>query len=300
MRTCVRGELRGDAAYQYERCVDTTTCVAPRRYSYTIPSGATLGCANVNAPDDGFRDLLHVTVPDTGQAVARVTARFNNQNALATYYWAAYALVGAPTFSGQAGDDICPGTTTPDKTVLAAGSLSAGAQDVHVFAVQGSAPCLDDQVVTEGGTLDIWVEDPSPQCMGVDLGIIDHRDLYNWTTSMTEMISLAVPSTLGRSRILVLSSVEGSPAQDPNTVCGQEAATGVAQVVLGTQVDTVTGAFPASQGMGHLVFAPSLDVAYSPSELNARLLVGSNTGLTTVFSGGPSSGGGILAFVKQP
>jgi hypothetical protein len=300
-RTCVHGVLGGGAAYQYEHCVDTTTCAPPRHYSYSIPSGIALRCVDTTAPNAGFVDLLKVTVPDTGQAVARATARYSNQDAQATYFWAAYALVGATTISGQVGDDICPGTSTPDKTLLGAGSLSAGAQEVHVFAAQGAETCVDHRVVSEGGTLDVWVEDPSPQCVGVDIGIIDHRDRYDWTTSMTEMISLPVPSTTGRGSILVLSSVEGSPTKDPNTVCGQETATGVAQVVLGSQVDTVTGAFPASLGMGHLVLAPSLDVSYPQTDETARLLVGSNTGLTTVFSGGPTSGAGILAFVKlQP
>lgn len=299
-RTCSNGTLLGNSSYQYEHCVDATACKAPRHYVYTFNADVPLSCVNSAAANAGFLPLVQVSVPDTGRAVARATLQFRNGGTI-TSFWAAYALVGSATIPGQVGDDICPGATTIAKTVIGSGTLSAGEQTVQVYAAQGADSCTNGLVsAIAGGTVDVWVEDPSTECQGQDIGVVDNVNYFVWPTAAVSVASLPIPATTNRTQLSVISSAEGSPVNDPNKVCGAEAATLVAQVVAGSNVDSVAGVITASAGMGHLDLAPQLvDVPYSPSTTTAILNVGSNFSSSIVFSGGTESGGSILAFIKH-
>lgn len=299
LRTCNNGVLSGPAEYQYERCDKDAECKAPRRYTYSLAQEVSLSCVQDNRANSGFKLVFDIAIPDRGKAVARATLNFRNSNGEGIYYWASYALVGAPISAGQNGDDICPGRVSGPKSILGSGSLLDSASRVQVWAAQGRNPCVDGQVYAQvGGSLDVWVEDPRPHCQGLDIGHIQRSDRYNWTTSMTEIASLNVPVTSNRTNMMVLSSIAGTPELNPNTVCGSEAATLVAQVVAGSAVDTITQVIPASSGNGHLVLSPALNILYAGSPAKVSAFVGSNTGATTVFSGGPTSGGASLSFVK--
>ena len=277
-------------------------CKPPRYYSYTIAPGQ----EKAFACSPNYKDIFNVSIPDTGYAIGRATLMFRNNNSNQVYYWGASVIVGSGEISYGQGDDVCPNTSTPVKRILGYGLLTPSNSITKVIGTQGSSPCVDDQVtVFSGGILEVWVEDPDPSCAKKDIYMVStYKTIgiqkYYWTTSMTQIASLNVLGTPERTRMLVLSAVEGSPEQNPNTTCGSESATLVAQVVTNLQgaIDTQIDTIPASQGMGHLVLSPQALVSYAPTVSQISLYVGSNTE-ASIFTN-DCCGDAKLGYVKLP
>jgi hypothetical protein len=276
-------------------------CTAPRHYQYAIPSGVALPCAGAST------EILRVSIPDQGRALARAEMVYTNVNASAPYYWNTQALVGAPLVYYGLGDDVCPGASTVPKAILGYGAIGPGASDVVIIGHEGSSPCTDNQIVVSSGTLDVYVEDPAAACTGRDIQLISSYDVYGlmatyaWTTSMTQLLTLPVPASTARSSVLVLGVVEGTPDLNPNTLCGSESATLVSQVQsddLGI-LATAQGVIPASGGLGHLVLDLEAQAPLGPTLTAVSLWVGSNTAATVVRTGG-CCGDGKVGFVKLP
>jgi len=278
-------------------------CARPRIYHKTILPGdeSLLPCT------PGSAEVFSLKIPDSGRALAQAKLVFRNNHNNDIYYWGSSVTVGSPEISYAVGDDICPSSSTGTKAILGSGRIDSENSYVKVLAYQGSGACTNSQIsVFSGGTLTVWVEDPRPECAGKDLGLVSTyqtlglTQLYTWTTSMTELLKLQVRPAKDRSQIRVLGSVEGSPDQNPNSVCGQEAATLISQVSTSLHgvLDTQTNAIPASQGMGHLVLSPERVSSYSQGPLSLSLWVGSNTAQTPIRTGG-CCGDGKLGFVLQ-
>lgn len=281
-------------------------CQAPRHYQYVLPPGQEkfLSCGSMT-------DIFNVTIPDRGRAIARLTAGYRNNHPSQIYYWAANVIVGAPIQISGVGDDICPATSTGAKQTLGYGALTDAYPNVRVTGIQGSGPCVNGQIgVFSGATLDVWVEDPRAECVGKDLfyssvymtrGVSD-ANVYVWKTYMEAAVTLQVAKAKNRTRVHALTSVEGTPDQNPNRICGQEAASLVVQSAVGGTVTAQSqGVIPASQGMGHLVL--STESVTSNASLGAvfevGLYLGSNTAATRVFTGG-CCGDGVIAIIQHP
>lgn len=280
-------------------------CRPPRHYQHVLLPGQEkfLQCGS-------HSDVMHVAVPDRGRAIARFTAGYRNNHPSTIYYWATNVVVGAPIQVSGVGDDICPGTGTVAKQTLGYGNLVDGYQTVRVTAIQGSSPCENGHVaVMSGATLDIWVEDDRAECVGKDLSYssvymtrgVSEQNVYVWKTYMEAAVTLSVAKAKNRSRVHMMTSVEGTPDQNPNRVCGQESATLVSQSAVGGAVTAqYQYVIPASQGMGHLVL--QTESVTSSANLNSifevGLYLGSNTS-SRVFTGG-CCGDGAIAIIQHP
>lgn len=282
-----------------------TVCRPPRHYQHVLSPGQEkfLVCGS-------HSDVFHVSVPDKGRTIARFTAGYRNNHPSQIYYWAANVIVGAPIQVSAVGDDICPGTGTVAKQSLGYGNLVSGYQTVRVTATQGSTPCVNGHVaVMSGATLDIWVEDDRPECVGKDLAYssvymtrgVSDQNVYVWKTFMEAAVTLSVAKAKNRSRVHVMTSVEGTPDKNPNGVCGQEAASLVSQSTVGGALTAqYQNVIPASEGMGHLVL--QTESVTSSAGLNSifevGLYLGSNTA-NRVFTGG-CCGDGAIAVIQHP
>lgn len=284
-------------------------CRAPRHYRYVLPPGQEkfLLCGSGNA-----QAIWDLSVPDTGLAVARASVVFKNNNALVTHFWNVSVIVGQAVSSYSVGDDVCPNMATGVKQILGYGRLTAANSKVRVQSYQGASPCTDKSIaVWSGAYLDIWVEDDGGACAGKDIQFASYyrnqllnagsatANLWNWSTTMEPLHTLSVTKNPDRNQLLVLSSVEGTPAQDPNTVCGSEAATLVSQhAVQGLTAAQKIEPVPASQGMGHLVLSgeSTWPLANLNPSFTVQLLLGSN------FAPPPTTGGccgdGTLAVIQ--
>ena len=276
--------------------------------SFTSTSVVPLSC-------DGNMPVLIIdeAVPITGRAVGRVSfsVQHTGINSV-THFWNLQVAVGTPTYAFGLGDDVCPGTTSA-RVNLGLGTLSAAAGHVQVHGYSGAAPCTPGTLqVLAGATLEVWVEDGSPGCAGGDIafgsyyGANGYTTQYDWTTSYTPLpgVTAAVATQGASEEMRVLGVVEGSPALDPNMVCGSEVST----IDMQTQLDAVTMEYlrdvvPASQGMGHRVLATSGDVNelryVGPGMHTASLLVATDFVVTgyNVTTGG-CCGDGEVALVR--
>jgi len=296
-------------------------CSAPRHYQYSLSSPTALKCSPTETK------LLQVQVPDHGYALARATMVFANSNSQ-SYYWNANLIVGdSANFAN--GDDICPKASTTNKISLGYGLLNANSSTITLQAYQGSSPCIDGQVTAlAGSSLDVWVEDPAPDCQKRDINMITTYNTltfptpssiaqvypastypyFAWTNSMSILATLPVPVTSGRSQMLVLSSVEGTTINESNSnnyTCGQSAPPLISQIASNDLGILAQGESPVptlgGQGnMGHLVNSSqtSSAITYDSSTMNwLELLVGSNLSNVYVTTGG-CCGDGKIGFVK--
>lgn len=273
-------------------------CRAVQRYTFPFPSPVALSCGA-----GGPRLLVDAQVPAHGRALGRarfVARHVGAGTSTVTHFWNARVELGKIEQSFGIGDDLCPGTRAQREN-LGVGALEAGNDRARVWAYQGSSPCTEGAVEILSGALDVWVEAPEPECRGRDIAVGSYYATagttapYAWTTSMTRLVSTSLTTVSPAERLLVLSVVEGSPALDPNTVCGAEAATLVSQTTLDRAVlSTSRDVVPASQGMGHLVLSSEAEQPVGPGAHTIELLVGSNfTG--TVTTGGCCGDGTVAA-----
>lgn len=279
-------------------------CHPVRRFTFTSTADVPLGC-DQNAP----ATVLAATVPTTGRAVGRARFSVHHTGTGDTHFWNTRVAIGNGAISYGIGDDVCPGSTS-ERSNVGFGQLSAGASTATILGYEGSSTCVPGALVVEAGaTLDVWVEDGRPECSGKDIAVSDHytasglTDTYDWQTNMAPLpgVVATLTTTAPSEMLRVIGVVEGTPRADPNTVCGQEAATLVMQTTLdGAIMSQTTDVVPASQGMGHLVLATTGDQnelrRVTPGVHAAGLLVGSN--FTSEVTTGGCCGDGTIALVR--
>lgn len=254
--------------------------------------------------------IFDASVPDVGRAMAIAKLAFQNSSPV-THFWNAGIDVGVPIMNYHMGDDLCTASfgrpTNPARTILGYGTLTPSNNHVKITAHEGAAPCTDGAVATfSGNQLDVWVEDNDPSCVGKDISFasyygvpLDAIKQFSWSFSMTPMHTLTMTKGANRSNMLIASAVEGTPALNPNTQCGVEAATLVSQhAVNDAIVGTLSQIVPASQGQGHAVLGLTNTIPLSslPDTITAKLLVGKNME-TNVTTGG-CCGDGMFGIVQ--
>lgn len=241
----------------------------------------------------GAVDVFDVESGHRGAAVGRATVIIEHtQNGGGVHFWNATVLVGEHVYGYGIGDDLCSGYQPVTKTNLGYGNLTAANHRVRVPMYQGSAPCTDGALkVNKGSTLELWYEDPAPECAGQSIRFTSwyatqgFEATYVWETFMSPILELLVEVPRG-NKALLLSVVEGSPDVDPNKVCGGETQTLVSQLVAdGAIVDQVEQLIPASQGQGHLVLSNQAYVTGAGAHAT-KLLVGANVFDSPVRTGG--------------
>ncbi|HEV7692832.1 MAG TPA: hypothetical protein VGO52_18500 [Hyphomonadaceae bacterium] len=274
---------------------EAQTCASVRYYYTTLASDVPLACSS-----DG-EAILEVEVPSgvTGRAVGRFTMPVENTSTSAIYFWNAFVTVGDPIHSYGIGDDVCPGATAPARQSLGYGQLTSTSNKVIAKAYQGSAPCVDGKLKAKAGaTLVVWVEDPSPSCVG---NTIKYSSFYgrnkpeeglswwHWPHIMTTVAKEKMTLNALDSGLIVVTAAEGTPWVNPNTSCGSESATLAAQIVVdGSIKATQVTPVPASSGMGHLVFGMYHPEYLGQGEHTVELMLGRNFGGTDDLSRTPS------------
>jgi hypothetical protein len=286
--------------------VNAVHCVAPRHYTFSRKDTVAIPCGGV--------DLFTETIPDEGHALARVTASISNPST-DNYepYYDLSITVGNGWIPFTTGQDLCPGVTLSRRTQLGYGLLG-NANQVTVSATQGAASCIDGRVTMSNVILDVWVEDPSPECEGKDVqllstfGTADAVDtsLHVVDTSLTPLLSLLVPPSDGdRQGILLLGAVEFSPHSLGYTTpyaCGQPPTLSLSSQ-LGTGAGMVASdedVAQAFQSMGHVTLGPAVALPYDGT-LHAVTLYGQSGFPISipVEVGGLAGGDAKLGFVKQ-
>jgi len=181
------------------------------------------------------------------------------------------------------------------------------------MAQQGGTTCIDGAVIAVSGALDVWVEDPAPECAGRDIGFKSStdayraNDIYFWTNSMTKLQELAVPGSSDRSQILIVGAVEGTPIAGetpysctrgtPNYNLAAQLRTNDRDVVA-----TAKSAIPPFSGMGHLILSLSAKIPYRPETTSISIWVRSDIEPPVTTNGCGSTvpcGDGKLGFVKM-
>ena len=306
MEADVEADADDDPVADTDLDIDTSTeCGPVTTFSYTLAAPVALACDAGSA-----RVVFDVTVPAHGQALARANLIIRHQGAGITpviHFWNARVVVGTPELAYGIGDDVCPGVSV-SRTNLGYGRLSAEADHVQVLSYQGSSPCTDGALTIEpGSTLDVWVESPEPECR--ERGIVvrsfyqmvdtDTNVYWVWPTLMAEVLSATFETTEASENARVLAVIEGTPWENPNSICGSEAATLVLQTALdGATLSTVRDVVPASSGMGHLVLAADAEVEVFAGAHEVSLLAGSN--FDRYVTTGGCCGDATLAVIREP
>ncbi len=288
-------------------------CAPVQKMTFTSAAAVPLGC-DANTPVTIVDAALPLAAGDTTKHRVLGRGRFRVRHVATNviHFWNVRVVVGDGATSFGLGDDVCPGASQV-RGNLGIGTASSAAGRAKLVGHAGAAPCTPGALVVDAGaTLDVWIEDGRPECAGKDIAYGSHylangfSNTYGWKTTMEAMPGVSAKlATEAGEKVRVLGVVEGTPATNPNTTCGAEAATLVMQTsldgaILATEKDVV----PASQGMGHLVLSttPGSGDGSEARTVNAgtheaKLLVGSNF-VGTVTTGG-CCGDGAVALVRE-
>ena len=290
------------------------SCAPPRHYQYTLSKPVALPCRGPNL--DTRIAVMKVIVPDRGHAIARANFTYSNTDPSVYYFWNGIVVVGGKTVGLPHGTDICPGATSSGVAILGYGDLDSNNQStVSVMVQEGAAGCVDGAVIAASGTLDVWVEDPNPKCVGRDIRFISSTDVYGensvffWTSSMTQLLNLPVPAPAysDRSEILIMGAVEGTPISGStpySCASGESNFNLAAQLTSADQgvLSTLKSAIPPFSGMGHLVLSLFAQAPYRPQTRSVSMWVRSDIEPPVTTDGCGSSvpcGDAKLGFVKM-
>ncbi len=280
--------------------VEAGSCRVPRYYSYDLSSDVPLGCDNSFT---GRTNIFNPTIPDEGMALTRATLLIAKSSANGPGGWSigAYLGVGGGVASDMA-DNINPGASAW-KTVLGSGELNPSystAVRLSGYNYSAKSCVVGDFTVLAGSRLEVWVEDPKPECRGKYLAL---KSLYaTQTTPLTwgqDTFSVGIPATANATNILLLSSIEGTIIP-----CASGSLTTFVSTNLASSAGSGdSGPIPTAGQMGqcHLSLGTANWVSYSPFLTNMTLHLGSAVS-NPVFSGylqGTGTGEGVVGFVKQ-
>jgi hypothetical protein len=267
-------------------------CRPPIYKKFTLSGASSTEIGWLPCADNGNtsvipKTIFNETLNETGYALARVRLTYKNLNTDSNpssnnvYYWSTSVQVGSSVTARSHGDDICPMQTARLKTNLGYGLLTPTNSTIVVKSYAGHSACANDAngndpdsevKIFSGGTLEVWIEDPTPGCAGRDIGIaesyVDNSISYDadnrwyWpTTVMNKFLSATIPeSPFPRAGIKIFGTVEGTPSMNPNTQCRAEVFPlsaelrrneGTSNPLLSEQ----TLVMPKTVGMGHLVLS---------------------------------------------
>ncbi len=246
------GVLSGSDTYKYPSC--DSACQAPRHYQYVIRPGE----EKLLKQNPVETELFNVTVPDSGRAIARAVLVFRSNSTADEYGWVARIVVGSGAqeddiaYGYQAGEDLCPLQSSGARSVAAYGQLGGVSPNtVSVVAYSTRFGGVDDMVsVNSGSYLDVWVEDPRPQCIGKDISATSYYHVarkergwsnfldrtFTWPTSVAPIIGLDLVKNAGRQNLKVITTAVGGPKDNPTSQCGAEVATMTSQQKVGGNI----------------------------------------------------------------
>jgi hypothetical protein len=287
------------------------TCAPPRHYQYALSNQVALPCRgpnlNIRVP------VMTVNVPDRGRAIARANLTYLNPDSSVYYFWNGIVVVGGTSVGLSHGTDICPKTSSSGAAILGYGDLNSNNQStVSVMVQEGAAACVDGVVTAASGTLDVWVEDPNPACVGRDIRFISSANVYGedniyfWSDSMTELLHLPVSASSNRSEILIMGAVEGTPisGSTPYSCSSGSPNFNLAAQLMSTDqgvVSTLKSAIPPFSGMGHLVLSLFAQAPYGSQTTSVSMWVRSDIDPLVTTNGCGFSvpcGDAKLGFVK--
>jgi hypothetical protein len=259
-------------------------CAPIKHYTFTLKNDIGLYCPPNGPFKNGFRTLFKVNVPAQGYAVARVNLRLRHLGKGAkAHFWNARVSVGKPEFVHGIGDDLCPNEVKSNKMNIGYGSLSASSSEVTVLAKQGCSVCRNGILqLLKGSKLEVWVEDPSPQCKKQQILVQSYYKTVNDYTSKTcfkwapykwKKILQQTITLKKQTSTRVISVLEATPHMNPNDTCGKTAAKEKIMTKLGKNTSIKTEPLPATQGMGHLVMQDDLTVTLPAGSHTATLSV---------------------------
>jgi peptidoglycan hydrolase-like protein with peptidoglycan-binding domain len=324
VRRCMNGGLSG--SYSFDTCsVAALTCEKPRYYRFTEPASKSLLCTTYT-PLFGDGEIV---IPDTGFAFVR--ARFTPANRATTqegagvasegvYSWGAQIIFNASPFDVyKTSEAMCPGSSPEQHVAYGWIDKNAGTNRIRIEGTAIRTNCIPGRLNVFGGrVLEVWVEDPKPECQKKDIiaytswrdvaygtiqqplkvrnhGPIEVKFGWVWPSSLTQLpnTSLSIPTALpGRTRLKLYSSIEGSPFDTPQLACGAQTST--AQFVLkdgenNFELQRLQQTLPSGTGITHMNFGHTYEVT-GPDALRARqfsLFAGTDApSMTDIYTGG--------------
>lgn len=281
---------------------DATVCAPVRKLNFPIGAPIKLTCTS--AP------LIDIPVTGAG-GFAFARANLQLQHAVlpaVSYAWNATVEVGAADadqISFGIGDDVCPGAKV-NKVAAGYGHLATGSNHVVLHLLQAASPCVAGTLtLLAGSSIDVWVEDDSPDCQKKSIAVASYyktagtTTTFDWpATTPTTILTQKIDTAAADTSLLSFTTVEGTPTLNPNTSCGTESATLTMQTMFdGVVQSTVKLPVPASTGVGHLVLDASKDAKVTAGGHSVQLQVAKSFVAKT--STGGCCGDAMIALVRE-
>lgn len=312
-------ELSSEAGVEAHEASQATApayqCKAPRHYSYSISQLTSLYC-------NSYIDLFNTTIPDKGRAVAIFRGSIFNYQAAGRPYaihsWSGYASIGGGgrVIASGSGESIC-GQQYGTVQLMSYGELTEGSQNLSVKLQQYvSSGCSNGSLaVMPGATIDVWVEDDHPDCVGKSIVANSYfRKVWDVSGVGTEAIShpqtyivpvLDASLSVKKDRpVRVYSQVQTSVDSTHNR-CGAQYETAGAYLSTSgvySQASNYANVLPVSGGITHglyypsIMFTPTADGVLSAS-LSAYVNQTKNAGGVSKI--GQNYSGDTLLFIIQ-
>lgn len=260
------------------------------------------------------------TIPDRGRALVRANYIIKGTGSTSgiVHGWSAQVdSMGDAQFAGMinfgVGEDSCPGEVLT-KRALYFGNLTDSGSRVALNAYSYRSSSCENGAITigSGSTLEVWVEDSNPACVGKDVVAYSYFK-QNWAingsgssnpigldTNLTTLLSTQFESP-GMGTLKVYGQTEVSPSSTANQ-CGNRYQTAAGFVGLdGSWQTGDTQGYAPSGGMSHVLLSPQAQMAVSSKRmisisLGAAVNQAEHVGAPT---GGTYSGDTILGIVFE-
>jgi hypothetical protein len=268
-------------------------CAPVKHYTFTLNNDVGLycecnktkpywkDCPNQKTFQDGFKTIFNVNIPAQGYAVARANLLVRHLGKGAkSHFWNSRVTVGKDEFTHGIGDDLCHGEVRGSRMNIGYGVLGKTSPTVTVRVKQGSTGCWSGIVeVVKGSKLEVWVEDPRPQCQKKQILVQSYRmttngttyfkwQQYHWKTILQKSIT-----TKKQTAARLISVIQATTHWNPNDTCGKKTAKVQIMTHLGKKTVIKTKPLPATQGMGQLVMNDDFTVTLPAGTHAATLSV---------------------------
>ncbi len=268
----------------------------PRKFRFVLDKNIPLQCST--------ETVFSFNIPTFGKTIAKLSAKIQHLRPEGdTHYWSLAVHPGQTEYGYSIGDDLCPNYGPFRKVNIGIGQLSETKNSVIIRGRNGSSFCSNGTLwVKNRSYVDVYVYEPSltqPSPILYSSWMKNHGTsaYFEWNTTARTIVKKTIVVTQpGKYR--VLATLEGTPHNNPNKVCGQEAATLMSRIILNDKpLSSTSGQVNASPSMGHLVRFFDTPVTLPAGTHNFELQVGAN------FYGRVTTGGccgdGIIAIIPD-
>ena len=297
----------GDASSDSETDAEAGSGCAPvLQRNFPLTTAYKLNCTSGT--------VLDVTLPAGTEGFAFARANLTLTHAALpkiSYNWTAKVEVGATDtdqIAFSSGDDVCPGVTA-GRVVGGFGRLTATNAHVKLTAMQSATLCTVGALTLEtSSSIDVWVEDPRPECAGKSIVIASYLKLvgpaspvWDWplTTAAAPILTAKIETTPADTSLVAVAMIEGTAVTNPNTTCGTETATLTVHTTLdGSVLNTSQLKMPATSGAGHLLL-DTFHQAPTPAGVHTLQLTAGRDFATSKVSTGGTGGDAMLAIIRK-